>query len=309
VRDTAFIFVITAHNCQPFIHPLVDSLKRQTYDNWRAVFVDDCSTDGTVGTLRAALATRDLADRIVVQESARRRYKACNVYRALRSCSEDSDVIVMLDGDDRLADNFALEILKAEYERGWHVVWANWGGSDGSRGGSYHLTPLLGPRRQPFVTSHLFSFRKWLFDAVLPRDLKDDHGDWFRAGCDLAIAWPVLEQTIRRKHIERLLCIYNRANPLSIDKAGRKYRRNVNEQQARTQAILSRRSRKTAHRDIRFLTANLPYFAKAAVLNTRLVKKYWWTYRDIYRIRRSGVDSAPRTDSTWLSPGVLRCGW
>lgn len=294
--DTAFLFVITAHNCRPFIHPLVDSLRRQTYDNWRAVFVDDCSTDGTVRTLRAALASRDLTDRVAVRESGKRRYKAYNVYHALRSCGEDSDVIVMLDGDDRLADDCALQILRAEYERGWHVVWANWVGSDGSRGGSYHLNPLVGPRRQPFVTSHLFSFRKWLFDAVVPRDLQDDHGDWFRAGCDVAIAWPVLEQTIRRKHIERLLYIYNRANPLNIDKGGWRYRRNVNEQQARTQAILSRRRRKAAHVDIRFLTANLSYFVKAAVLNTRLVKKYWWTYRDIYRIRRRGIDSAPVTD-------------
>ena len=138
--DTAFLFVITAHNCRPFIHPLVDSLRRQTYDNWRAVFVDDCSTDGTVRTLRAALASRDLTDRVAVRENGKRRYKAYNVYRALRSCGEDSDVVVMLDGDDRLADDSALEILRAEYERGWHVVWFGLIGSDRTARGADRIT-------------------------------------------------------------------------------------------------------------------------------------------------------------------------
>ena len=77
----------------------------------------------------------------------------------------------MLDGDDWLSEDFALEALAEEYKEGWEVVWANWRGSDGSRGGCGHLNPFVSPRFQPFVTSHLFSFKKKLFDAITAEDL------------------------------------------------------------------------------------------------------------------------------------------
>ena len=66
------------------------------------------------------------------------------------------------------------------------------------------LNPWLPPRLQPWVSSHLFSFRRRLFDAVEPADLQDADGRWVREACDSAIAWPVLEQTIKRKHTRRL---------------------------------------------------------------------------------------------------------
>src|SRR5262249_30180529 len=148
------------------------------------------------------------------------RGKACNVFQALQGREADEDVVVMLDADDHLAADDALQRLACEYDRGWEVVWSNWRGTDGSRGTSSHLHPFISPRKQPFVSGHLFTFRRRLFAAVQPGDLQDDSGRWFEAGCDLAIAWPILDQTIKRKHIEEVLLVYNRGNPLSHDKSG-----------------------------------------------------------------------------------------
>ena len=110
-------------------------------------------------------------------------------------------------------------------------------------GNSDYLSPLISPRLQPFVTSHLFSFRRRLFDALRPGDLQDDQGRWFRAACDLAIAWPILEQTIRRKFVDQVLYVYNRANPLRVGKLGQRPGQNVGEEQSRTAAILRARAR------------------------------------------------------------------
>ena len=46
--DHSFLFMITAYNVEAFLPNLVRSLQRQTVTAWRAVFVDDCSTDDTV---------------------------------------------------------------------------------------------------------------------------------------------------------------------------------------------------------------------------------------------------------------------
>ena len=47
-----FVFVVTAYNVSPFLGSLVASLANQKWAAWKAVFIDDCSTDGTLQTLR-----------------------------------------------------------------------------------------------------------------------------------------------------------------------------------------------------------------------------------------------------------------
>ena len=267
--DQMFLLVIPGYNARPFLADLVASLSAQRWTLWQAVFVDDCSSDGTLGTLRNLLAAHSLTDRFDVVQIEQRRYKACNVFHALQNRGQPGDVVVMLDADDHLATPEALHRLAREYEQGWDVVWSNWRGSDGSRGTSAHLNPFIDPRRQPLVSSHLFSFRRRLFDAVLASDLQDDDGRWFDAGCDVALAWPILDQTIKRKHIEDVLCIYNCANPLSHDKLNRTVRPLVSPAQARTAAILRRRSGKPLVVDQEFLHSHLYELLQAAMLSQR----------------------------------------
>lgn len=263
-----FVFVVTAYNAEPYVPGLVASLAAQTFPSWRAVFVDDASTDGTLGTLDAELSARGLRERFTVLSNSERCYKACNAFRALKDHTRDGEVAAMLDGDDQLIDAQALEILRREYQRGWDVVWSDSIGSDGSPGKSDYLSPLLSLRHQPFVTSHLFTFRTELFAAVNARELQDDRGAWFRSSCDLAVAWPVLEQTRRRRYKPKILYLKNQANPLSHKAAGRK------REQVRTVAILRGRPRRRAPADLGFVMANLGYFVWSALMNTRLVRRY-----------------------------------
>lgn len=78
-----FVFAITAHDVAPFVGNLVASLAAQTVTAWRAVFVDDASTDETHQRLMRALAAHGVRDRFVVLRTAERRYKARNVFWAL----------------------------------------------------------------------------------------------------------------------------------------------------------------------------------------------------------------------------------
>jgi glycosyltransferase involved in cell wall biosynthesis len=265
-----FLLVVTAYNVVPFLKPLIASLASQRWTDWRAVFVDDASTDGTVLKLRSLLNEHRLAKKIEITENRERRWKAHNVYHAIRGRGAPDDIVVMLDGDDHLAVDCALDRLAQEYDRGWEVVWSNWRGSDGSRGTSGHLNPFVSPRQQPFLSSHLFSFRRRLFDAVTESDLQDDEGQWFTAGSDVAVAWPLLDQTIKRKHIEDVLYVYNRANPLSHDKLSPGERPFVSPQQARTSSILRRRPGRELAVDGDFLHAHLYELMQAAMLSARI---------------------------------------
>jgi hypothetical protein len=212
-----FMFMITAHNAAPWLDKLVGSLASQTWSEWHAVIVDDASTDETASRLKRLLTQHNLEQRFAVRGNDVRKYKARNVYETLQNHGKAEDIVVMLDGDDWLACADALDVLVPHYVDGWEVIWSNWVGSEGSKGRSGHLNPFVSPRRQPWVSSHLFTFRKRLFEQVTPADLQDDAGSWFRAGCDVAIALPLLEQTIRRKYLDQVLCVYNRDNALSHD--------------------------------------------------------------------------------------------
>jgi glycosyltransferase involved in cell wall biosynthesis len=268
-----FLFVVTGRDVEPFVAPLLASLAAQTVRDWRAVFADDASQDGTRRTLEKEIEARGLGERIRIVTSRERRYKAHNVFRVLKEKeATGAEIVVMLDADDRLADPRALEILDREYRRGFDVVWSNWRGSDGTPGKSDHLSPLLRPSRQPFVSQHLFSFRRRLFDAVSEHDLQDDDGTWFSAGCDAAIAWPVLEQTRRWRFVNRALCVYNRGNPESHKPRGDK------REQIRTLAILRERARRRADRrppaDLLFVATHAGTLIAAALMNARLVRRY-----------------------------------
>ena len=84
-RPPDFLFVITAYNASPFLGPLVASLASQRWTAWKAIFVDDCSTDGTLDSLRTLLNTHALSDKFRIVENRERRFQVYNVYHALQN--------------------------------------------------------------------------------------------------------------------------------------------------------------------------------------------------------------------------------
>jgi glycosyltransferase involved in cell wall biosynthesis len=255
----------TMHSCGDFAPGTIATLASQSRTAWRAIFIDDVSEDGTADVVESVAGELGIADRLTLIRHEERRYKTRNVVDAVREHVGDDEIVVMLDGDDWLASDRALEILAREYAAGWDVVWGNWVGSDGTRGTSWHLNPFLPVRRQPWVTSHLFSFRARLLKDVPDGEFKDDEGNWFRAACDQAIALPVLERAVRRKHVEEVLYVYNRANPHSHDKQGRLVNPLVSDAQAAASAILYSRAAISPPWDHEFCARHRFEFVHAAM--------------------------------------------
>jgi hypothetical protein len=236
------------------------------------------------------LRDRNLAGQFAVVRNQERHFKARNAFEAIRRHGRSDDVVVLHDGDDHLANRDALKILREAYVKGWDVAWSAWRGSNGDPGNSYYLTPLLPPRRQPWVSSHLFSFRKPLFDAIEPVDLQYENGEWLREACDQAIALPILEQTIRRKFIPEVLYSYNRDNPLNINRQGETWRDRSSKAQARTAIMLRRREGKSRAADSRFIVRHSGYFIRSAVLNLALVQRYGRLIYDAWHFRQDQPD-------------------
>jgi glycosyltransferase involved in cell wall biosynthesis len=260
---TKFVFMVTAYNAALFARDHLQSICAQSHNNWRVIYVDDASTEGTVQKVSDTVIELKVGERFQLIKNSDRKYKARNVYEALQGSIASDEVVVMLDGDDRLANSEALSVLDRFYREDWHVVWGNWVGSNGIPGTSNYLNPFMSPRYQPFVTSHLFSFRASLFDEVNASELQDDSGKWFEAGCDIAIACSVIERTLRTRFVDEVMCIYNRNNPLSHDKHPDGHSHLVSNQQAMTAKIISGRKPRSPKADDEFIREHISYFLTA----------------------------------------------
>lgn len=148
--------VITAmYNVEEWIEENIQSLKDQTFTDFQAVLVDDQSTDDTVKLVRAAIAGDDRFHLIVNQE---KKFKTRNVVEAIEAANpSDNDVIVMVDGDDRLAHKDVLKKLAAVYRENdpW-MTYGSFGDSQGVRDEGCR------PYKSSIIKSNRFRQSKWI---------------------------------------------------------------------------------------------------------------------------------------------------
>jgi len=109
--------VIPAYNEARFIGECLESILHQTYTNWRAVVVDNCSTDST-GKIADTYAARD--SRIEVLHCTEFVDQCGNYNRAVAQASPEATYVKVLEADNWLAED-ALERTVALGERDPHI--------------------------------------------------------------------------------------------------------------------------------------------------------------------------------------------
>jgi len=74
-------------------------------------------------------------------------------------------------------------------------------------------------RQDKWRASHLRSFTYYLWKNLNQDDLKDSEGKYYTMAYDQAIMLPLLEMSADRSvYIEENLYVYNKENPLNVDK-------------------------------------------------------------------------------------------
>jgi predicted O-methyltransferase YrrM len=210
--SSAMLFM-SGRNCARYLERSIGSAARQSHGELHVLFVDDASSDGTEALARRLLG-QSFPGRHTFVRNASPFGKARNAFEHLPSAPA-STFVAVLDADDELLDDGIIGELAASYDEGFDVVWTNYATDQGTRGTNGPLDPFLSPRQQRWRSSHLFSFRRALFEAVPESYLKDTDGRWFTAACDFAIAYPVLDQTRRWRFIPKDAYRYTMSNPAS----------------------------------------------------------------------------------------------
>lgn len=225
----AFVVVIPSYNNSCWVEKNLRSIFEQRYDNFRIIYIDDASTDGTLEQVQALTKRYGQEHRMQIWHNETNRGAVENIYRAVHSC-QDREIVITCDGDDWLAHDKVLQKLNEKYADS--SVWATYGSYIEYPSYTYTLGNFAKPLPKSVVANHSirsFTTKHWylshmrtfyasLFKRIQLKDLLRQ-GDYFDAAYDVAFMLPIAEMAGEHLHfIDEIFYVYNRASPINDDK-------------------------------------------------------------------------------------------
>ena len=194
-----FKLVIPCFNAENYISNCIKSIQAQTESDFKAVVVDDASTDSTQITACQAIGNDSRFSLIKAQEN---NGAMSSIVSGISHLAPNrDDIVAIIDGDDMLNIRKALEIVKKTYERTDCLI--TYGNIVTQHGRI--LNPGIGKRHQqrvidenlfrkaPMISHHLKTFKYMLYEKIDQKDFRDSNGNFWSTCSDLALMLPMLE--------------------------------------------------------------------------------------------------------------------
>lgn len=217
-----FAIIVPVYNADKWIGNCIESILTQDYSNYKLFVIDDCSTDNTWDIIKDF--------RVFARRNTKRIGALANLVHGIKAFYKN-DIIVTVDGDDKLADDHVLSYLNRVYAPDIWLTYGSFTPLSGRYSGTCqplshthtvdesgkwvdnYLTPQTYRRSGVWVTSHLRTFRKSLWDKIKDEDLRDENG-YYKTAWDMAFMYPMIEMANNKLlYIEKILYIYNDLNP------------------------------------------------------------------------------------------------
>lgn len=238
LQELPIVVLICSYNNAPWVEKNLASVFAQKYTNWRIVYFDDASTDGTPDLVRECLKKHSLEHACTLVTNKLRGRKLKNLYTAFHHYIEDEEIILQLDGDDWLAHENVFSLINELYQE--YDIWMTYG--------NYQNVPdhirqalimdfipehIVENRlfREQLMFMHLRTFYGWLAKQIKVADLmsaylSDFKSNFFPASNDAATIWPMFEMAWHHfAFIEEVLYCLNRSNPINGFKVDRRLQR------------------------------------------------------------------------------------
>ena len=258
LAEKPMVVIIPSYNNVEWCQANLDSVLMQKYSNYRVIYINDCSQDGTQQAVESYIKQHSvdyhvlnfnnqhasiaemLADFIkqinaephffILVNNAMRCGALENLYKAIHSCKND-EICITLDGDDWLAHGKVLKQLNTLYAgEVWlthgtikeyptgHVSWSEPVSEQAIQNNSYRKFKCAG---------HLRTFYAWLFKKIELQDLLWQD-KFFPMTWDMAMMYPMCEMAAERHtFIPEVNMIYNMANALNDNKVNAQLQRDL----------------------------------------------------------------------------------
>ncbi len=215
--QTHFVVVVPSYNNEQWCKKNLDSIFSQEYDNYRVIYIDDCSTDANAQLVKRYIVDHNLSERVMFICNKQRRGALFNTWQAALQC-DDHEVVMILDGDDWFACKDAMQIVDQEYQKGALITFGQFKRYPTGQKGYCRAFPRgiithSAYREYDWLSGALRTFRADLFKSIALKDLLYK-GDFFFAAGDLAYMFPMLEMAHGKiSYIDDQIYIYNNATP------------------------------------------------------------------------------------------------
>ena len=224
---TKFKIIVPTYNSENWIYKCLFSIKNQIHKNYECIVYNDCSTDNT-GNIIDEFMIHHGDERFTVvhnKSNLKTLYNLVDGAKKLNSKQEPESVLVVVDGDDSLFSEYSLSIVDHVYNNfncmmtyGSFVHYPTGEMSQVSRIFPENIVKNNDYRKHPFISSHLRTYKSYLWNSIKDEDLRDLDGEYFKVACDVATMIPMLEMANGRFiYIPNILYLYNRFNPISDD--------------------------------------------------------------------------------------------
>ncbi len=218
-KKKKFVILICSYNNESFFWDNINSALSQKYSNFRIIFINDNSTDKTLSFLQS-LKNKN---KVFIINNKIRKGSLRNKFEVINKFCKDNEIIVVLDGDDKLINNRVLNYLNFIYNN--YDIWMTFGSYIHFSGKKAYQEPykeniiLKNNFRKNFHPSHLRSFYVWLFKKIPKKYFLKNRGSFFKTCEDKAIMFPLIELSGKRhKFIKQKLYFYNDINPIGLYK-------------------------------------------------------------------------------------------
>ena len=200
IKNNCFVFVIPYFNCKEEIENTIFSMLSQSYKNWRAVLINDLSTDGTDSLVSEICRSLPIVyrDKFTLVDNQEKHGEVRNTLAAVKTIDDD-DVVCRLDGGDWLVENDLLYVLNHVYQDpDVAVAWTahRWSYTNQNISGPMTLTNGQTVYQHPWVSSHMKTFRCGQLKKVPDVNFRDDNGDYIMIACDQAVFLPMMHVSL-----------------------------------------------------------------------------------------------------------------
>ena len=221
--EKPIVILTTSYNNKLWVKQSLASIYSQEYSNYRVIYVDDASQDGTADMVEEFIGRQNRHIRFDLIRNRERLGALENIYYAIHNFCEDDEIIVSLDGDDWFYDSRVLKKINMVYSG--KKVWLTHGTMIEFPSQSTKWSrPIpksiisLNAFRQFRCPSHLRTFYAWLFKKIKIEDLQYE-GKFFAMTWDQAMMFPMIEMAgVRHAFIPRITYVYNMSNPINDNK-------------------------------------------------------------------------------------------
>jgi glycosyltransferase involved in cell wall biosynthesis len=207
-------------NASKYIEKCVNSIKSQTFSDYKVFLVDDMSTDDTVKIIESLI---DSDDRFILVKNDEKKFKLRNMDELImdEEIFDNEDIIIELDGDDWLFDNNVLNLINEKYTSNKNLWLTN--GSFIYSNGRFGFASKVNYktiRQDVFTFSHLRTWKVHLWRQIDEESFLDDSEKYFNSAADVAYSFPMIEMAGEDHYefIPQILYVYNEESPYNDHK-------------------------------------------------------------------------------------------